>query len=287
MEQKILTLPDGRVMAYRVAGDPHAKPLLFFHGTPGTSLQAELLAEDAAAKGFYIIAPDRPGLGDSTYQPERFWYDYPADIRVLISELKIEHFALMGISGGGPYAIACAAAMPEYLTKAVLLSPWWYPHGSKNANEGLTSLFKTYAYLTQHSIGMTKPIAKMATYFAQKSPRAVIEHLIGQLNDDDQQLFLNPSLKALMIEDVENAFKNGWEGPWRETTLEFIQPRVIPSRILFHLDIFHGTEDKIVPYHYAQKLVAELPQSELHTVEGGGHFCALRIKDKVFQKLGA
>lgn len=284
-QQHTLTLVDGRVMAYRTAGPRHGKPLLFFHGTPGTSLQADLIAEQAVAEGFFLIAPDRPGLGASSFQEDRQWHDYTQDIRQLISALDIHHFVLVGISGGGPYAIACAAAMPEYIIRTVLLSPWWFPHGAPKPFEGLTNLFKVYGYLAQRSPALTKTIAKTAAWVAQHSPDHVIDHLVSQLNADDQALFKNPLLHALMVKDVAHAFSQGWQGPWRETLLDFLPPRIIPQRILMHLDIFHGTEDKIVPYHYAQRLVAQLPQSELHTIEGGGHFVALRITSRVFEIL--
>ena len=66
-----ISLPDGRKLAYSEYGDRHGKPVIYFHGFPGSRVEGLLM--DAAAKwlGLRIVAPDRPGFGRSDFQAGR------------------------------------------------------------------------------------------------------------------------------------------------------------------------------------------------------------------------
>ncbi|OQE37547.1 hypothetical protein PENNAL_c0794G03227, partial [Penicillium nalgiovense] len=66
-----------------------------------------------------VIAPERPGFGLSTVQPNRRIMDWPADVQALAHYLSLSRFAVMGGSGGGPYALACARMLPQDMMSAV------------------------------------------------------------------------------------------------------------------------------------------------------------------------
>ena len=117
-----LTLGDGRRLAWAEYGDPSGRPLIYCHGFPGSRLEAAMSHDTAARLGIRIIAPDRPGLGRSDYQPGRRLNDFPADLKQLADHLKLGRVAVLGESGGGPYAMAAAAALPERITKLLLVS---------------------------------------------------------------------------------------------------------------------------------------------------------------------
>jgi pimeloyl-ACP methyl ester carboxylesterase len=121
------TLPDGRVLSYAEFGDPEGYPLMFFHGYPSCRLEAWFLDPIVQRKGIRLIAPDRPGFGRSTFQPNRQFIHYPSDIRALADHLKLERFAILGGSGGGPYALACANDISGRLSAVGLFAsagPW-------------------------------------------------------------------------------------------------------------------------------------------------------------------
>ena len=107
------TLPDGRTLAYAEYGDPDGRPLFFFHGFGGTHLGWGYLESncDALNAGVRIISPDRPGTGRSTFMPNRQFTDWPADVTALADALGLDRFGVLGVSGGGPYALACAVAI--------------------------------------------------------------------------------------------------------------------------------------------------------------------------------
>jgi pimeloyl-ACP methyl ester carboxylesterase len=127
-ENQTITLPDGRLLGYAEFGDYSGYPLFFFHGFPSSRLEARGADKAARQKGVRIVALDRPGCGLSTFQPGRSFTDWPDDVLALAKHLKLDRFAILGGSGGGPYAIACAHAMdPEMLLAVGVMScapPW-------------------------------------------------------------------------------------------------------------------------------------------------------------------
>lgn len=84
-------------------GDPGGRPLLYFHGWPG-SREGRLGGEAAKAKGVRMIALDRPGMGLSDYQLRRSLVDWPDDVIQVTAALGLDRFAMLGISTGTPYA---------------------------------------------------------------------------------------------------------------------------------------------------------------------------------------
>lgn len=119
-DTQTVTLPDGRVLSYAEYGPKTGYPIFYFHGYPSSRLEAGPISQLAAARrGLRLIAPDRPGFGLSTFQPGRKITSWPADISFLASHLGLARFAVLGGSGGGPYALACAQALPHTQMSAV------------------------------------------------------------------------------------------------------------------------------------------------------------------------
>jgi pimeloyl-ACP methyl ester carboxylesterase len=131
---EVVTLPDGRRLGYAVYGDPGGAPVWVFHGTPGSRVGGRLLAAAATERGVRVIAPDRPGHGLSTFRTGRRIGDWPADVAALAGALDLGQFGVVGLSGCGPYALACAAAIPDRLSGTALVSavpaPEFRPRGA-------------------------------------------------------------------------------------------------------------------------------------------------------------
>ena len=112
LDQTIL-LQDGRRLGYDEYGPPDGKPLFYFHGTPSSRKDWPALGNQGLPEklGVRVIVADRPGMGLSDFQPERRIADWPADVVALADTLELERFSVLGYSGGGPYAVACAHTM--------------------------------------------------------------------------------------------------------------------------------------------------------------------------------
>jgi pimeloyl-ACP methyl ester carboxylesterase len=119
---KQIRLRDGRSLGYAEYGDPAGKPVIFFQGTPSSRLFHHPDESIAVSLGAHIITMDRPGFGLSDFQLGRTLLDWPDDVVELAKALKIDRFAVAGISGGGPYVAACALKIPQRLTAAAIIS---------------------------------------------------------------------------------------------------------------------------------------------------------------------
>mgnify|MGYP006206306919 CR=1 FL=1 len=109
-EGGFFTLPDGRRLGFEIYGDPDGFPVIYCHGFPASRLEARLFHEDARDTGIMLVAADRPGYGGSDYQSGRGMPDWAGDMRVLADGLHLDRYSVMGMSGGAPYAVHCAAA---------------------------------------------------------------------------------------------------------------------------------------------------------------------------------
>src|SRR5512147_1031413 len=100
---KTLTLKDGRTLGYAEFGEPTGTPVIGFHGMPGSRLMMQTLEKAAQINSVRLIAPDRPGYGLSQANPHGTLLGYVDDVVQLVDALQLDRFAVLGVSGGGPY----------------------------------------------------------------------------------------------------------------------------------------------------------------------------------------
>ncbi len=113
--------PDGRHLSTQTYGDPDGKPVFLLHGTPGSRLGPHPRGTVLHRLGVRLIAFDRPGYGDSDRFQGRRVADAATDVLAIADAFGLDKFAVVGRSGGGPHALACAALLPDRLTKVAVL----------------------------------------------------------------------------------------------------------------------------------------------------------------------
>ncbi|KAK1672329.1 Alpha/Beta hydrolase protein [Colletotrichum godetiae] len=110
-----LLLPDGRTLSYTTFGitpQPNQPAIFHFHGLPGSHHEGQPVQEEAIKRNICVVAVTRPGYGGSTFQPDRTILSFPQDVLHLADHLKVQRFAVLGISGGAPYVLACIHSIP-------------------------------------------------------------------------------------------------------------------------------------------------------------------------------
>jgi len=107
----VMALPDGRRLAYEVIGDPAGFPVMVLHGTPGSARRLASLDGPARDHGVAVTAPDRAGYGGSTYDPSRTIASGASDVGELMEHLGFANCGVVGLSGGGPTALACGVVL--------------------------------------------------------------------------------------------------------------------------------------------------------------------------------
>ena len=267
-----LRLKDGRLLGYAEYGAPSGKPLLFFHGGGGSRLLGELADEPARRLGLRVIAPDRPGIGLSDDQPGRSLLQWPEDVRQLAERLGLGHFAVLGLSNGGPFVAACARAIPGRLTAAVIVSglgPAGTPtEGQQPVTRFLLGLSRRYPTL------YGALFAAMVRRGRRRPDRFVEQFFVGWPAADREAL-ARPHLGAIVTNAIFEGYRRGgravgWDVALTTRTWGF-RLEDVPTRI--HL--WHGEADTIVPPATARYVAAAIPDCVATYCPGEGHLSVL------------
>lgn len=267
-----LTLADGRVLGYAEYGDPSGRPLVYLHGFPGSRLAGAILDGAAGALGVRVLAPERPGLGLSSRQQGRTLLDTAEDVRAFANTLRLGAFSVLGESGGGPHALACAHELPDVLHGALIvcgLGP-----ASPTATVGI-ALKERIGY----AIGSRLPLPAARTLVpvaacARRWPRRFLHVTRWQLGHADREV-LQGELGDLVAADFAEAFHQGSGGVADDLTLLFRPWPFDPSAIRVPVVFFHGTDDRTVSFTAARELAGRVPDSRLRVYEDDGHFSLL------------
>jgi pimeloyl-ACP methyl ester carboxylesterase len=271
-----LTLADGRTLGYAEYGDRKGWPLVYLHGFPGSRLAGGVIDEAARADGVRVLAPERPGLGRSSPQPGRTLLDHAADVRALVEGLGISRFAVLGESGGGPYALACAYALPEQVECAAVVCGLGRV-GCAGWTDGLATKERIgYALARRAPLCAGWALVPIAAW-ARLWPRAFLHVTRWQLEDADREV-LRGSLGGLVAADFAEAFRQGGRGVGQDLALLFRPWPFEPAAIRVPVVFLHGTADRTVSLAATRGLAASLPGAQLRVFEGHGHFSLLADK---------
>jgi pimeloyl-ACP methyl ester carboxylesterase len=279
-------LNDGRKMAYGVYGDQAGIPLLFFHGYPGTNLMAQLAEEGALKYGFRLIAPDRPGMGDSDFQTDRKLYHYSIDILQLLNHLGIDKCGIVAISGGSPYAFQCAHDLPQKISFVASLSGW-ISYGRPEVNGiKIDKFFTRFEWCLRKAMPLAKLMVRAVAHVLKTRLDKALAHMIGDLPVADKQVLANPAYYEIVAKDLQNAVRQGWQGPMQDAIIQFANPAFALSDIKQPVILLHGKADTVAPIDFARILKRQLPNifASLE-MEHGGHFCAVTEQDWIYQNI--
>lgn len=265
-----LRLQDGRILAYAEYGDPHGRPVFFFHGTPGSRFFRPP-DEITRRLGVRLVTVDRPGYGGSTFQPGRRIPAWPIDLAALADFLGLDRFAVCGHSGGGPYVLACAWAMPERVTAAACLSGAG-PADTPAATEGTTTINRLGFRFGRHLPWALWRIFIRVVYRLQaRDPAAAMDRQNSRRPAADDALLSRPEIRAVCLESEREAFRPGMDGLARDAYL-LVRPWGFPlESIRVPVHLWHGSEDNLTPPAMAQHLAGRIPAARLTLCPGEAH----------------
>lgn len=287
------TLPDQRVLSYAIYGSPDAKAVVFYHhGFPSSRDEALLYHEAAQRHNIRLISPDRPGMGLSTYQSNRCLLDWPSDLLKLADHLGIEKFAVLGVSGGSPYTLACWHQLPRSRCIGAGIASGLYP-----ASLGLDGMMlggRVLLYLGAWSPWLVGAGLNFGVGIAAQNP----ERLHKLMNQDFQS---RPApdrdvwnadrnhVQEAMKRSLKECFRNGGQGAGWEAKLfgsdwgfKLEEISIQPGRVL----LWHGSDDVNCPLKLAEKGSQLLTGAELRVAEGECHLSLLiRKENEIMESL--
>lgn len=276
---QFLDLPDGRRLGYAEYGMSSGRPVLFFHGAPGSRYQVHVdMATAAARQGVRLIAPERPGFGLSDPHPSRNLRDWVADVKALTDTLGIERFSIVAFSIGGIYALVCAHDMPariERIAQASGLAPADVPGLTEGRSPELNGL---YALAQSDPQGLRAAMTPLA-----QSPAGLLAAMVEPMPDWDKMIA--GQLSGHFETDFAEALRNGVDGITSDLVLASRPWNFSPEDIETEVHIWQGTEDRNAPPAMAKYLAAVLPKCELFMLPSEGHLSLFAHGDEILARL--
>ena len=265
MDQQI-RLQDGRVLGYAEYGDPDGVPVFYFHGFPSSRLDWQVFECEGPVTELNarIIAADRPGSGLSDFKRGRRLLDWPTDVAELADALQIDRFAVLGISGGGPYAAACAFGIPGRLTRAGIvcgMGPADAPGTADGASwtiPGKSSLLRRFILMLT-SMGL------------QRDPDQFLARSMETFAEVDGQLLEQPELAKAFVEGMQEAFRSGIGGANYEAGLYRKPWGFQLQEIATEVHLWHGGLDNNVPISVGRFVADAIPNCNARFYEEEGH----------------
>ena len=206
-------LPGGRLLAYDEYGGPDGAPVFYFHGSPSSRLEWGLFGGEMLANRLNIrmIVPDRPGLGLSEFQPGRRIGDWPADVVTLANQLTLARFAVLGYSGGGPYAAACALKIPERLTRVGIVSGT-APFNEPGLSDRIDPTSLRFMQLARTKPRLSRLTLRLMGLMARFAPGQIVKGAMATLPAPDQEMLTRPEFQDGFIAMIREALRAGPRG---------------------------------------------------------------------------
>lgn len=263
-----ITLPDGRKLSYAEFGKPDGYPVIYFHGGAGSRLEPLLIGNELISQfGIRLIAPDRPGFGQSDFQPNRGFSDYPKDVIFLANTLGLDKFSVLGISSGGGYVSACAAKIPDRLINAAIVSGMWY----LDSFAGIPVLTRCFYALAKTFPLLYRVVLKLSLPFFRGDPAKVLAAFKKQVPPEDYAVLKAQNRIGAVCKSTIEAMRKGVKGPAWDFQL-YLRPWYFRiEEIQIPLKFFHGEQDKTVSIALAKRYIDRLPTAKLVTYPDEGH----------------
>ena len=280
----ILPLPDGRRLAYAEYGDPAGKPVFFFHGMPGSRLFRPS-DEITRRVGVRLIGVDRPGYGESTFQPNRRILDWPQDIARLADALKIDRFGVAGHSGGGPYTLACAYSLPDRVKVAAPIcgaGPLDAPGGTRGMDLQNRLGFRYGRYIPWP---LWQAIVWIAYRHKLAPAAAPVKRRRSRRPPADQDLMDLLDVREACVISENEAFRPGLRGfAWDARLLT--RPWGFPlEKIATPVLLWHGTDDNTTPFPMAVYVASRLPNCKVTFCKGEAHLLIFPHWEEILRKI--
>jgi pimeloyl-ACP methyl ester carboxylesterase len=249
--------------------------LLFCHGWMASRLTRHPDDVLTASLNVRLISVDRPGIGVSDPDPGKTLASVADDLGALADRLGLERFAVLGHSGGGPYALACAHRLGARITRVGIASGF-APFDRRDAYAGMSPRMRGFVKLLRAAPWLAAPFMRSAPRrFRTDSDRAFAKQF-GELCQTDHTALANPATRANVLASAVEALAGGSAGVAQESQLLFTRPwGFSPVELRRPVDLWYGDADTIVPTQMGEHLHRAIPDSRFTTLPGEGHMLFL------------
>jgi pimeloyl-ACP methyl ester carboxylesterase len=274
-----LRLFDGRRLAYCEAGPRTGVPVFYCHGAIGTPLGREVdLEAIAASVGVRYIAVSRPGIGGSDPAPGRTVLTFAGDLRQLADALELDRFAVVGVSAGGPYALAAARELPDRVARVAVcssLSPLCAPHRTP----GMRRRIRAALALVARAPGLCATVGDAALPAIRSHPELLSRVIAAHAAPGERARLRCPDERSAASASFFEAASGGLRG-LVDDYLTYSRPWGFSvAGVETEVQLWHGLHDPLVPIEHALQLAITLPRCALFLdPDEGHHFFRRRLQ---------
>jgi len=263
-EQMVST--SGGELLVREWGDESGQPVIFHHGSPSCGLDIPGGFAAPAETGVRLISYDRPGYGQSTRVPDRRVHDVEKWIEAITAALGVDRFATIGISGGGPYAMATAALMSDRVTALCIEVGFgpvelfdWEPGMPKESLDEMHAAQRSEADVRAKALEFTQGGANVDVWLDQqpardkalgKTPEAIAERRVRD------EIYPDVDIDGL-VDDLRSLLAYPWNASPRDAHCPTL--------------LAYGAADPFVPTSHGRAYQQFIPHATLQLIDNAGH----------------
>ena len=209
-----IRLRDGRVLAYSEYGSLSGRPIIHCHGTPSSRVEGDLIfnATVATELGVRIIVPDRPGMGRSDFQQGRRIVDWPSDVLELATALELDTFALLGSSGGAPYAAVCGALIPNRVRIVGVLGGV-APVDAPGLLAAMSAPLRTMVRLARFAPAVLRGLFRLNLRAMRGGGQRGSDRMAASFPEPDRTLLQRPNIRDGFMACYQESCRQGPRGP--------------------------------------------------------------------------
>jgi pimeloyl-ACP methyl ester carboxylesterase len=264
----LIRLPDGRNLCYAAYGDTQGKPVLSFHGGGASRVEHEPWAATFRSLGICLICPDRPGIGLSDFQPGHTLLDWPRDVVALADALELERFGVMGWSLGGQYVLACGYAIPERVSRAIVLASA-VPFEVAGTRKDLNTPDRIMLTLSERAPSLAAALVHVQ--LQRSSPERLQRSMSKYFNERDKAALRRTGSAGAAVRPLKECVRCGTRGLIQEYQVWAAPWGFRLEDVGTEIHVWQGDADTLVPRRYPDLLAERLPRSRLVIWPGDGH----------------
>lgn len=270
--EHLIECADGRTIEAATLGHPSGHTVVFHHGTPGSTSMVQDFEPFLECGNFFFITTSRPGYGSSSRHEGRDVASVVDDVATVLDFFHRDSYAVMGWSGGGPHALACAALDTPRCLGAVTLASvvpldvdfdWTEGMGPENLKE--------FALAKEGGPAYEAYIATIGGLFAEATEENIVELFGGLLPDVDKEVLADDRARQVFADAVRHGFVNGWRGFYDDNVALFSPWGFDPTAIAVPVAVWYGDADLMVPPTHGAWLASHLPTASTHHHSKDGH----------------
>lgn len=230
--QRDITLSDGRSLAVAEFGPEDGRPVVFIAGA-ASSRSMNAFGPAASNRRVRMITFDRPGLGGSSYDPNKTLRSVARDLHFALSALDVKRPCAVANSQGAPFALMAASV--GVFSRTALVSP-----ADEIAHPATRKLLSVE--VNQFVERIAKDHAGMKAHLSSFDADGMVRFVLSGASESDAAVFSDPQFQGLFRRSVEEGLSRGGCGYAQDTILAS-SPWDVAVPTAGSLDVWFGADD--------------------------------------------